>query len=289
MITSTANLVLNPVAKIDLQLHTILSDGKWTPETLIDHLISEDFALAAITDHDRVDTAAHLQAIALEKHFPLLVAAEMTTRWHDSIVDVLCFGFDPDYSGLQALTADLLRRQRENIRAAYDQLLRTGCPLPEATAALDALLALPSAAQPPALFDLVMRSEGLTDDQAFDRVVKAGSRFVTTDIALVVETVHQAGGVVLIAHPGRGDGYIPFTVERLDQLRAEVPIDGFEVYYPVHSPEQTTLFREYASQHHLLTSSGSDSHSDAKLPIAYPAYLSKPLLERLGITIAGYR
>ncbi len=94
MITSTANLVLNPVAKIDLQLHTILSDGKWTPEALIDHLIREDFALAAITDHDRVDTAAHLQAIALEKHFPLLIAAEMTTHWHDGI-DMATYG-NPD-------------------------------------------------------------------------------------------------------------------------------------------------------------------------------------------------
>src|SRR5581483_10222724 len=75
---STNGLILAAEAAIDLQMHTIYSDGKWTPEQLLDYLCSEGFGLGAITDHDRVDTAASLQELARRKGMPLLVAVEIS-------------------------------------------------------------------------------------------------------------------------------------------------------------------------------------------------------------------
>jgi predicted metal-dependent phosphoesterase TrpH len=71
----------------------------------------------------------------------------------------------------------------------------------------------------------------------------------------------------------------------LDQFRREVPIDGLEIYYPVHTPAQTAMYREYAQRPHLLTSAGSDSHGPDKPSIKYRAELSHGLLERLGIQV----
>jgi len=110
---------------------------------------------------------------------------------------------------------------------------------------------------------------------------------ITVDSAAVVAAAHQSGGVCLIAHPGRGDGYLCFDAALLDQLRAEVPIDGFEVYYPKHSPEQIAQYRAYAEQHDLLTSAGSDSHTPDHPPIKYRAGWCRKLLERLGIHLSG--
>ena len=59
--------MLAPDTAIDLQMHTTYSDGTWTPEQLIEYLMSERFGLVAITDHDRVDTVASLQHLAAEK------------------------------------------------------------------------------------------------------------------------------------------------------------------------------------------------------------------------------
>src|SRR5262249_6583153 len=109
--------------------------------------------------------------------------------------------------------------------------------------------------------------------------------FVTNDVAAVVDAAHRSGAVALIAHPGRDDGFVCYDTDLLDELRRDVPVDGFEVYYPVHTPEQTEMFRDYAEKHNLLTSSGSDSHGPDKLPIKYKAGLSRNLLERLGIQI----
>ena len=70
-----------------------------------------------------------------------------------------------------------------------------------------------------------------------------------------------------------------------DELRRDVPIDGFEVYYPRHTPEQTAAYLDYAQQHNLLVSSGSDSHTPDQPPIQYRAELSRDLLARVGIRV----
>ncbi len=283
---STDNLTLKADAAIDLQTHTTHSDGRWTPEQLLNHLVQKNFGLAAITDHDRTDNIAAIQELALRKQIPILVAAEMTTNWHGEMTDVLCFGFDPDHQGLNELTQDVLRRQQKNTREVYENLLHSGLTFPEQANELNTILEKPSAQQLHELVRLVKRYGYDKGERSAGKIIRdAGGDFASTDIAKVVDVVHQSGGVCLIAHPGRSDGYVTYDERLLDQLREEVPIDGFEVYYPIHTPEQTALFQEYARRHDLLTSSGSDSHGPEKPPIQYQAALSRELLERLGIQI----
>ncbi len=282
MKSSTANLVLAPDAPIDLQLHTTYSDGKWTPETLLDYLLSEGFALAAITDHDRVDTIAAMQQLAIEKQMPLLIATEMTTKWNGGITDILWFGFDPSRMALQELAQQVLRRQQDNTRQVYAYLQSKGYG--NDVDELTPMLEKPCAQQPHELFGFMER-QGIADDLMMKLAKEAGFRLETNDTAAVVDAVHQDGGVCVIAHPGRTDGFVTYDTALFDQLRQEMPIDGIEVYYPAHTPEQIAMYEDYARKHNLMTSSGSDSHSADKKPIKYPAERSRALLERLGIQI----
>jgi hypothetical protein len=300
MISSTTRLVLASDAAIDLHLHTTYSDGAWTPEQLLDYLVREQFSLAAITDHDRADTVVALQQLALDRHQPVLVAVEMTTRWQDKMTtpeqdemsshlemtDLLCFGFDPERNALNDLAQDLLRRQRENTREVFENLLRKKYLFPQDPDALAALLELPSPQQPHALVALLKRhGYGTGEPSAGKIVLEAGCTFAMNDLAEAVEAAHRSGALCLIAHPGQKDGFVTYDIPLLDKLRQEIPIDGLEVYHPVHTPAQTAMYLEYAQQHHMLISAGSDSHSPDKPPIKYPAKLSRTLLERVGIRI----
>jgi 3',5'-nucleoside bisphosphate phosphatase len=288
MSLSTTQLVLAPDAAVDLQLHTTYSDGSWTPEQLLDHLVSEQFSLVAITDHDRPDTAATLQQLARARHLPVLVAVEMTTSWMGQMVDILCFGFELGEHALTDVAQDLVRRQQENTREVYERLCRAGYLAPNQPDELRTLLGTPSAQQLHALVALVKKYGGGSGATTAGKiVVDAGGAFATNDIAVVVDAAHRSGAVCLIAHPGRSDGFVCFDAPLLDQLRRAIPIDGLEVYYPAHSPEQTAFYREYARQHQLLISAGSDSHSPAQKPIKYRADLIPELLERIGIQL-GY-
>lgn len=282
MKSSTDKLVLAPDAPIDLQLHTVLSDGKWTPETLIDHLLSEGFALGAITDHDRVDSVAGIQEIAVEKHMPMLVAAEMTTKWNNGITDVLCFGFDPSHPTLNDLAQQILKRQQDNTRQVYEYLRSKGygSDIDE----LPAMLEKPVAQQPHELFDFMER-QNIAEDMMMKLAKEGGYGLATNETGAVVDAVHQAGGLAIIAHPGHTGGFINYDADLFDKLRAEIPIDGIEVYHPAHTPERVALYEVYAQKHNLLTSSGSDSHRPDKPPIKYPAAHSRTLLERLGIQV----
>jgi len=296
---STTGLGLSPDAAIDLHLHTTYSDGAWTPEQLLDYLVQEQFSLAAITDHDRADTVAALQQLALEKHLPLLVGVEMTTLWKDALsgidalsgqanmTDLLCFGFDSPPHALNDIARDLLRRQQENTREVYANLQRKGYAFPQEPDALAAILEQPGPQQPFALVDLLERHGYGGGDPSLGRIVlEAGCALVTNDLAAVVDAAHRSGAVCLIAHPGYKDGFVTYAAHMLDKLRQDIPIDGLEVYSPKHTPAQTAMYLEYAQQHHLLISAGSDSHKPQKPPVKHRAELSRALLERLGIQVA---
>jgi 3',5'-nucleoside bisphosphate phosphatase len=281
----TPHLVLALDAAIDLQMHTTYSDGTWTPEQLIDYLASEQFGLVAITDHDRIDTATSLQQLAARKQLPLLAAAEMSTSWKGELTDVLCYGFDPKENKLHDLAQDVARRQGENTREICENLRKAGISTPNPHE-MKALLEKPSAQQPFELESFLNNhGYGKEEPSAGKLITDSGFSWATNDIAAVVDAMHQSGGVCLIAHPGRGEGYTIYDIDLLDELRREVPIDGFEAYYPAHTAEQIAMYLEYARKHGLLTSSGSDSHGPENKPIKYRAELSRSLLERLGIEV----
>ena len=71
--------------------------------------------------------------------------------------------------------------------------------------------------------------------------------------AEVIAAVHEAGGVAVLAHPGRftdSSGYA-------EQL-ISAGIDGFEVWHPDNTPEQTAALAALAKKNGLLTTGGSD-------------------------------
>lgn len=275
---------LATTAPIDLQLHTIHSDGAWTPDGLIDYLVAEGFGTAAITDHDRVDMAIPFKKLAQEKGFSLLAGVEMSADWRGEPVDTLCYGFEQNPAPLQAVADDLLHQQQTNIWDTVKAIAQQGYSLPDD--AVQNIIHQPSVQQPHLLVKLVKQYSYETPMKSAGRLlVDAGLKIVTIGIGKVVDAVHQSGGVCLIAHPGRGDGYVNFDEALLDELRADVPIDGYEVYYPAHSPEQITMYKAYAEKYNLFTSAGSDSHTPEKPPIKYPAESSRKLLERLGVEL----
>jgi predicted metal-dependent phosphoesterase TrpH len=263
-------------------LHTTYSDGSWTPEELIDYLVGESFGLAAITDHDRVDSVASLQHLGAQKGLPIIAAVEMSTSWKEGSTDLLCYGFDPEQNELLELAQDVVRRQNEITLEVYDELQRIGYAFPREHEVLKEKIEKPL--QPNDLGLLLQQHGYSTGPGSIGKIMtNAGFDFATNDIANVVDAAHRSGAVCLIAHPGRGGEFTFYDANSLDELRQEVPIDGIEAHYPAHTPEQVAMYLDYARKHNLLVSSGSDSHNPENKPIKYRAEISRQLLERLGI------
>lgn len=282
----TTHLTLSPNASIDLHMHTTYSDGHWPAAQLINYLADEGFDLVAVTDHDRVDMVASIQALGAQRNLPVLAAVEMSTEWHGQMGDLLCYGFDPQENELQKLTEETVRHQLENTHAVYTTLCSQGYAFPrqdEILAKNNGQLRLPG--------DNIalLRAHGYAPDyaNALRMITEAGYISCKVGMGEAIEATHRSGGVCLIAHPGRREpGFTFYSLELLDQVRAELPLDGIEVYHPTHTPEMTDAYLAYVRQHNLLQSTGSDSHSiPSRMPIKYRAETSRDLLERVGITV----
>ena len=279
----TSQLVLSPDAAIDLQMHTTYSDGLWTPAQLVDYLVKEQFALVAVTDHDRVDASLAIQQLAAQQGLPVLAAVEMTTKWRDYPTDILCYGFGAEHSELKTLGDALVQAQLENVQEIYTNLLQKGYKFPRQQSLLSATAGLP--VQFKDIATLLIEHRYAPNNVTLWKILgDAGLLEITNDIAVVVEAAHRSGAVCIMAHPGRED-ITRYSEAMLDQLLQEIPLDGLEVYYPLHSQEQTAMYLDYAQKHDLLTSSGSDSHTPNRAPIKYRAEQSRQLLERVGIQV----
>ena len=276
-------------ASIDLHMHTTYSDGRWSAEQLLDYLVQEGFGLVAVTDHDCIETVASIQHAGDQKHLPILAGVEISAQWHGKMGDVLCYGFDPHDATLRALADQVRQRQKDNAEEVYEELQRRGYHFPRRQEVLKAkagqLRVAGDCAQ-------LLLKHGYVSDwvSALKMICDAGYHEIKVEMAETVEIVHRSGGVALIAHPGRGQSepeeFTYYTPDMLDQVRAEIPLDGIEVYYPTHPPEFVEMYLAYARQHNLLISAGSDSHGPpGRLPIKYRAEFCRSFLEQVGIGV----
>jgi predicted metal-dependent phosphoesterase TrpH len=284
----TTHLALEPSSSIDLHMHTNYSDGRWPAQQLIDYLAAEHFDLVAVTDHDRVDKVAEIQALAAEKHLPVLAGVEMSTQWNGRLAHLLCYGFDPAQNYLQAITAQVVQLQLENTYAVNDELKRQGYTFPrqgEVLAANNGKLRLPS----DNIRLLIDHGYAANQRAGLQIIEKAGFHSILADMGETVDAAHRSGALCLIAHPGRREsGFTFYDTALLDQLRTTVPIDGIEIYHPYHAPDVIETYLHYVQKHDLLLSTGSDSHSiPGRMPRKHRAEISKKLLERLGITVTA--
>lgn len=86
---------------------------------------------------------------------------------------------------------------------------------------------------------------------------EGGSAYVEVaypDTREVLELIHSAGGIAVLAHPYEYDSW-----ELLEEL-VPLGLDGVEVYHPAHDEQQTADLLAFARQHGLLVTGGSDFH-----------------------------
>ena len=88
-------------------------------------------------------------------------------------------------------------------------------------------------------------------------------KFPTPKFRDVADKIHEAGGLVFLAHPF--EYKFEDTIGFIDELRKEVKLDGIECFHP--SAEQDNRIEtliNYATKNNLYISGGSDYHGDKK-------------------------
>lgn len=254
---------LDPSLNADLHCHSVISDGTLTPEALAARAAERGVQLWSLTDHDETGGQARAIAAARANGLAYLTGTEISVTFAGRVVHIVGLGFDHEapeiVAGLRATRGGREVRAREmaaglaqvGIHGAFEGALKyVGNP------------------------DLISRTHfarflvdaGHCSDipEVFRRFLTEGKPgFVAHKWAALKDAVGwitRAGGVAVIAHPGRYD----FTPTEEYALITEFMGHGgrgIEVVTGSHTPHEFVKYADTALEFGLLASRGSDFHS----------------------------
>ncbi len=286
---SSQRVSLRADDSVDLHLHTIASDGFWTPEALIDRLASDNFKVVSVCDHDTQRSVAESIRLGQDRGVTVIPGVEVTCSWEDRQLHILVYGIHPDSRDstsrdFRNLLGQIDGELHANALDAKDRFERSGRALPSLERIRDGRLLWPFHV----LSAVIEDKHAPNLKESAELLVTLGGRF-TADLPLdaVVKAAHQANGLCLVAHPGRADAVGVVTEEDFDRMRAEIPIDGLEAHYRSYTDAQTTQYRRIAIDRDMLISCGSDSHGPMKPvdPRKWNAIWCADLLGRFGFDV----
>ena len=95
--------------KIDLHSHTTASDGRFSPQDLVDRAVGFDVKVLAITDHDTVNGLAPAKQYVADNNIDLHIinGIEISTVWENKDIHIVGLNLDPEHPALQSLTLGL--------------------------------------------------------------------------------------------------------------------------------------------------------------------------------------
>jgi len=218
--------------------------------------------LLALTDHDDLAGLAPARAVADELGMGFVNGVEVSIEWEGTSFHVVGLGFDAEHpvlnEGLASIRAGRMDRARR-MAEALDAIAIRG--------ALEGAMAF---AENPHLisrahFARYLVQIGLCKDvhSVFENYLTPGKpgyvdhRWATLEDA--VAWIRAAGGVAVVAHPGRykiSNGALRRFLGEFKDVGGE----GIEVVTGSHSPDQVHHFARLARHYGFLASRGSDFH-----------------------------
>ncbi len=250
---------------IDLHCHTLHSDGTDSPEGLA--LLGDQARLTALclTDHDTLGGIPAFLAMQSQVKVRLLVGTELSCRFLGQSLHVLGLLVDPLDARFQARLEELRGRRDDRNRRMLVRLAELGCPVTYEEVQAQADSPLLSRVH----FAMALAARGYVrrPPEAFERLIGDNcpgfvprEELSPADAAL---WIREAGGVPVVAHPGRfgGRGF------RWDEAMAELQrqgLEGLEGYYGEYLAAEQKYFMALAARLGMVVTGGSDYHGANK-------------------------
>lgn len=247
----------------DLHCHSTVSDGLLAPAELVRRASGNGVELLALTDHDEIGGLAEADAAAQQAEMRFVSGVEISVSWgDDQTVHIVGLGFDAAYEPLvqglarvrsgrdsraQRIAAEL---DKVGIHGAYEGALRyAGNP---------ALISRSHFAR-----YIVELGHAKEVKNVFDWwLAKGKPGYVAHPWATMEDAlawIAGAGGVAVVAHPGRYRLSRGEMGEMLSKFK-ELSGVGIEVLSGSHNEEHVKEYAHLARHYGFLASRGSDFH-----------------------------
>lgn len=246
----------------DLHCHSTCSDGTLSPREVVARAASRGVDVLALTDHDELGGLSEAAAEAAERGLRFIPGVEISVNWGDVTLHIVGLNIDAGsdvlISGLDSIRGGRVDRARRMAQSLEAIGLAGVEERAFALAGNPNLIGRAHLAR--ALVELGHVKDSKTVFQRY--LVPGKPGYVEHEWATLeqaVRWIHGAGGLAVIAHPGRYRVTPPQLQHLIEEFR-DLGGDGLEVVTSSHTPEQFALFAQYSTRYGLLASCGSDFH-----------------------------
>ena len=265
--------------KIDLHIHTSTgSDGNLTVDEVFAEASKRNIGLMSITDHDSINSQERAITLAAEYSIDYLSGVELNVTFEypegkSVSLDFLGYRYDIKNKALQDKLRTIREHREKRAKQILDKLnveftnenipLFTTYDLTAIQNSVDGAFGRPHIAN-------YLISKGIVRDkqEAFDKyLVRCDVPKYPLSLSEASALIRNAGGILVHAHPGEphGTSLVAITGVLEEQTRIIRKymlnyIDGIECWHSGHSAQTTAFYTEFAREHNLIITGGSDCH-----------------------------
>ncbi len=244
----------------DLHCHTKLSDGSLSVEEILGLAKRAGIETVAITDHDTLAGALKGKVIGERMGIKVIPGVELSS--YDMVrkrkVHILAY-LCREPARLEGICKKIAQERKKAALIMMQKVMRI-YPI---TTDMVARRAQGSTNVYKQHMMHALMDAGYTDElygdvykRLFDPEFGEAYHAVEyPDVRMVLDLVHQAGGIAVLAHPGVYDSY-----DLMEELAAEKLLDGIEAYYPRSRANDAVGLSAFAKKENLLTTGGTDFH-----------------------------
>lgn len=251
----------------DLHVHSVCSDGTWTPTALVREAERLGLEAVALCDHNTIAGLPEFLAAGQESTVTAVPGIEFSTEYEGTELHILGLFVRPEYYGAVTERMQQLQLRKEESNLALVAALRTagieldysaikaGTPNGQVNRALIAA-------------EMVRKGYCASIKEAFRTCLAPEHGYFVPPkrpcAFEIIRFIHSIGAVSVLAHP-----FLNLEEEGLRAFlgRADT-LDAMETEYVSFTPEQRASAREIAAEFGLLCSGGSDFHGDNKPDIS---------------------
>ena len=250
----------------DLHCHSVVSDGTLTPEELAQRAHANGAHLWALTDHDELGGQPRARAAAKDLKLDYLAGVEISVTWMGQTIHIVGLGIDEQHAGILEGLKQTREGRGDRAKLMAEQLLKAGIP-----GAYEGALHFAGNHQliSRTHFARFLVEQGICRDteQVFKNyLIEDKPGYVPhrwASLADAIAWIKDAGGVAVIAHPGRYK-LNAMQMDELFKFFKEHGGLGIEVITGSHTPDQYQEYGKIAQQYGFLASRGSDFHDPSE-------------------------
>ena len=263
--------------RIDLHIHTTISDGSLTPKEVIDEASKNGVSTIAIADHDTIEAYTdELFEYANSKNIKIINAVEISTKSNKAGIHVLGYNFDLKNAKLRERLSKIRNSRHNYLHNVAEKLHKLGYLLN--VDELDKIEAVTKAHIAMDIINCEKNEEKLLND--FGHIPNKGEfietimnencpayvRKETITPKEAAKMIREAKGKVVLAHPVAYVYEDNFTDEDILNIINEMKPDGLEANYLYvdrnnNRIDEIEKWNNFAKEHNLFVTIGSDFHN----------------------------